>query len=226
VHTSRFPSLPPLFLPTATTLALVLAWDLSGLDLALAGLTVGPDGFALRNDWLLTALMHDAMRYVSWLLVVVLCLGVWWPVGPLARADFSARLQLAVSTLAAAAVVAFLKGFSATSCPWDLSAYGGMAPYVPHWSAISDGGPGHCFPAGHASSGYAFLGGFFAFRGESPGLARCWLAAAMAAGLVLGIGQQLRGAHFMSHTLWSGWLCWVIALLIDRAWPQGLAEQP
>jgi membrane-associated PAP2 superfamily phosphatase len=123
-------------------------------------------------------------------------------------------------------VVALLKGISATSCPWDLSAYGGMTPYVPHWSAISDGGPGHCFPAGHASSGFALLGGFFAFRGESPALARCWLAAATAAGLVLGIGQQLRGAHFMSHTLWSGWLCWLIALLIDRAWPRGLAEQP
>src|SRR5204862_495407 len=84
---------------------------------------------------------------------------------------------------------------------------------VPHWSTTSDGGPGHCFPDGHASSGFAFLGGFFAFRRETPRLARCWLAAAMAAGLVLGIGQQLRGAHFMSHTLWSGWLCWVVALL-------------
>jgi membrane-associated PAP2 superfamily phosphatase len=215
-----------LLLPTVATFALVLAWDLSGLDPVLAGLAGGPGGFALRHDWLLTVLLHDAMRHVSWLLAVVLCLGVWWPIGPLARADFSARLQLAVTTLAAACVVALLKGISATSCPWDLSAYGGMTPYVPHWSAISDGGPGHCFPAGHASSGFAFLGGFFAFRGETPGLARCWLATATAAGLLLGIGQQLRGAHFMSHTLWAGWLCWLVALLIDRAWPPGLAEQP
>jgi membrane-associated PAP2 superfamily phosphatase len=227
VHTHHnLPWLPPLFLPTTAALALVLAWDLSGLDLALARLAGGPDGFALRHDWLLTVLMHDAIRHASWLLAVVLCLGVWWPMGPLTRATFSARLQLAVTTLAAACVVALLKGMSATSCPWDLSAYGGMTPYVPHWSAISDGGPGHCFPAGHASSGFAFLGGFFAFRGETPGLARCWLATATAAGLLLGIGQQLRGAHFMSHTLWSGWLCWLVALVIDRAWPAGLAEQP
>jgi membrane-associated PAP2 superfamily phosphatase len=224
----RIPSFappPPLLLPTAAALALVFAWDLSGLDLALAGLAGGPGGFALRHDWLLTVLLHDAMRHASWLLVVLLCLGVWWPMGPLARLDFSARLQLAVTTLAAAATVALLKGFSATSCPWDLSAYGGAAPYVPHWSASSDGGPGHCFPAGHASSGFAFLGGFFTFR-ATPGLARAWLAAALAAGLVLGIGQQLRGAHFMSHTLWTGWLCWLVALCIDRDWPQGLAEQP
>ena len=215
-----------MFLPTAAALALLVTWDLSGLDLVLAGLAGGPDGFALRHDWLLTVLLHDAMRYGSWLLAVVLCLGVWWPIGPLARADFSSRLQLAVTTLAAAAVVALLKGISATSCPWDLSEYGGMTPYVPHWSAISDGGPGHCFPAGHASSGFAFFGGFFAFRGETPALARGWLGAATAAGLVLGIGQQLRGAHFMSHTLWSGWLCWLVALLIDHAWPSGVAEQP
>jgi membrane-associated PAP2 superfamily phosphatase len=27
----------------------------------------------------------------------------------------------------------------------------------------------------------------------------------------------LRGAHFMSHTFWTGWLCWTIAWLVDTA---------
>jgi len=27
----------------------------------------------------------------------------------------------------------------------------------------------------------------------------------------------VRGAHFMSHTLWTGWLCWVTGWLCDLA---------
>jgi membrane-associated PAP2 superfamily phosphatase len=32
---------------------------------------------------------------------------------------------------------------------------------------------------------------------------------------VLGLGQQLRGAHYMSHTLWTASLCWMAGLLLD-----------
>ncbi len=37
------------------------------------------------------------------------------------------------------------------------------------------------------------------------------------AGLLLGAAQQLRGAHFMSHTLWTGWICWSVAVLLELA---------
>ena len=39
---------------------------------------------------------------------------------------------------------------------------------------------------------------------------------AAGAGLLLGLGQQWRGAHFMSHTLWSAWICWMVGLAM--AW--------
>ena len=61
------------------------------------------------------------------------------------------------------AVVSTLKYTSSTSCPWDLSEFGGVARHVSHWAlGVLDGGGGKCFPAGHASAGIAFFGGFFA----------------------------------------------------------------
>jgi membrane-associated PAP2 superfamily phosphatase len=36
------------------------------------------------------------------------------------------------------------------------------------------------------------------------------LAAGIAAGLLLGYGRVLQGAHFPSHVAWSGLLCWVV----------------
>jgi membrane-associated PAP2 superfamily phosphatase len=34
-------------------------------------------------------------------------------------------------------------------------------------------------------------------------------------GFVAGATQQLRGAHFMSHTLWTAWICWAVGALTD-----------
>jgi membrane-associated PAP2 superfamily phosphatase len=211
-------------LATLIAFAALVAWDASGWDWPLAAWAAGPGGFPLRDHWLLSQVLHEGGRRLSWLVALALCLGVWWPLGPLRRLPAGRRLQLAVATLAAAAAVSLLKGVSTASCPWDLHAFGGFARYASHWQLQPDGGSGHCFPAGHASSGFAFMAGYFAFEAREPVLARWWLAAAVAVGLLFGIAQQLRGAHFMSHTLWSAWICWVVAWAIHRAWPAPALE--
>jgi membrane-associated PAP2 superfamily phosphatase len=198
-------------------LAALLAWDASGLDMALAHLSGGPPGFPLREHWLLTHVLHDDTRGLAWAFTLLLCAGVAWPAGPLVELPFARRLQLPVSALVATAVIATLKAVNGTSCPWDLAEFGGVAHHLSHWQGwlIPDGGAGRCFPAGHATTGFAFLGGFFALRGRLPRLSKVWLAMAIATGFVLGAAQQLRGAHFMSHTLWTAWLCWMTGWLID-----------
>lgn len=212
----------PLPAVTLAGLAVLLAWDASGLDRALAAWAGGAHGFALRENYFLSVVLHDWGRRLSWLAALLLCLGVWWPVGPLLKLSASARLRLATATLLAALAVSLLKGLSATSCPWDLRDYGGLARYASHWSQKPDGGSGHCFPAGHASSGFAFVSGYFAFRDTDAAVARAWLAAALGAGLLFGAGQQLRGAHFMSHTLWTAWICWVVAWAAQGVRPRDL----
>ena len=210
---------------TLALLALLLAWDTSGLDMPLARLFGDAHGFALSQHAVLTTGLHDGARLLSWLLVVALTLAVWWPVGWLRRLQRIERLQLVVSALIGALAVALFKSFSTTSCPWDLAAFGGTAQHVSHWLHVTDGGSGHCFPAGHASSGFAFVGGYFALRRSSPARARVWLGASLAAGLLLGVAQQARGAHFMSHTLWTGWLCWALAFGLDATLRRCIARQ-
>jgi len=198
---------------------LALAWDASALDLPFARLAGDHAGFPWRQHWLLVEVFHEGARRFSWLLALLLCLGVWWPLGPLTKLAPGARLQLALTTLLAALAVTLLKAGNSTSCPWDLREFGGAARYVSHWSGLADGGAGHCFPAGHAATGFSLFGGYFAFRGSDRRLAWAWLLLAGAGGLLLGLAQQWRGAHFMSHTLWSGVVCWCTALAIDAAWP-------
>lgn len=200
-------------------LPLLLLWDLSGADLPLARVFGTAHGFPWRDSgWLVTAL-HDVPRALSWLLALTLALNVVWPLVPaLTRRE---RAWWLIATLAGAAVVPLVKRASLTSCPWDLAEFGGVAHHVSHWlqlgpGALSDGGGGHCFPSGHATSAFVFFSGAFALRRAHPVAARRWLMAVLALGLLLGLVQLARGAHYPSHTLWSGWLCFSLDVVLAR----------
>lgn len=218
-----------LVLWTALALLLLLGWDASGLDLPMARWFGDRHGFALREHWLTSAVLHDGARRLGWLLVCALLLAVWRPIGVLRQLTRGERAGLLGGTLLALLAVSAVKNGSQTSCPWDLAEFGGLAHYVSHWQwRVFDGGGGRCFPGGHASSGFAFVAGYFWLREQAPRAGRRWLAAALAVGLLLGLVQQLRGAHYMSHTLWTAWLCWSAAGLgwllqrRARAWRAGL----
>ena len=223
---SSFPSMPlprtaamstsRWMLVTVISLALVALWDAGGRDVALARWWGTAQGFAWRDSPFLVWYMHEAMRWLGWLLVLLLSVGVWFPVGVLRRVPIYRRVQLLISILASLALVAAIKRTSATSCPWDLALFGGVADYVSHWRwGVRDGGTGHCFPAGHAAAGFAFVGGYFALYRDAPRAARWWLAVALVMGVLLGLAQQMRGAHYMSHTLWTAWLCWTTGWVVD-----------
>ena len=201
---------------TALAFLAIAAWDLSGLDLPVARVVAGSSGFPLRDSPLLETVLHDAMRDIGWIFLALLLLGAIFPRGVLRSLSTTERLQIPLSILLGVVAVTLMKFWSKTSCPWDLHEFGGSLPYVSHWNlAEVDGGAGRCFPSGHACAGFAFLGAYFALRRHRRGWATLCLLLAMAAGLVLGVSQQLRGAHFMSHTLWTAWVCWTVAGVAD-----------
>jgi membrane-associated PAP2 superfamily phosphatase len=194
-------------------LGLLLGWDASGLDLAVMRLIGRPDGFALREAWVTSTLLHSGGRMLAWGVVLLMAVDAWRPqvAGPSRR---ERRLWLAV-TVAAVVLVPGIKRISRTSCPWDLAEFGGPAAHVSHWAwGVLDGGPGHCFPSGHAAGAFCFLSGYFLLRGSRPGLARLWLAGTLGAGALFGLAQTLRGAHYPSHTLWTAWLCAAVCVAV------------
>ncbi len=188
-----------------------LVWDSTGLDMLLAIHWGEPTGFALRDNWWMVKIMHEGARNVGWIFFLALLIGIWRPWSSLRALATADRVRLFLSVLSALLAVTLIKGISQTSCPWDLQVFGGLAPYVSHWNLwVRDGGGGHCFPAGHASTGFAFMAAYFGLRQSNAPGATLWLVLALSVGFVLGFSQQMRGAHFMSHTLWTAWLCWTV----------------
>lgn len=194
---------------------LLLSWDAAGADLWVSRAVGDEAGFPWRDAWFTRRLLHDGGRWAALLLLAGLGWRAWRrapgdPLGAGAR-----RAALAVVLLNLAVVPAF-KRASATSCPWDLAAFGGTARFVSHWDwGVLDGGPGHCFPSGHAVAAFCFLALYFAWRDVRPAVARGWLLAVLMAGALFGAAQVLRGAHFVSHVAWSAWICWTLAAAVD-----------
>jgi membrane-associated PAP2 superfamily phosphatase len=69
-----------------------------------------------------------------------------------------------------------------------------------------------CFPAGHSSAGFAWVSLYFFALLARPAWRWRGLAVGLVAGGVFGLAQQLRGAHFLSHDLWTLATCWALSL--------------
>jgi membrane-associated PAP2 superfamily phosphatase len=201
--------------------ALLLAWDALGWDRDVSRWFGDATGFAWRDAWWTSGLLHQGGRVLAWCMVALLLVHCWRPLPLISlRQNRKQRFFLLAVVLLCIAFVPTLKQFSATSCPWDLQEFGGAALYVPHWDAIlngtRDGGPGRCFPSGHAVAAFGFFPVYFALRRDAPQRAKRWLCAILMLGCLLGAAQSVRGAHYVSHTLWSAWCCWVWAAGFDH----------
>lgn len=195
------------------------AWDLGGLDIVLARVWGSAAGFPWRDHWFMAGVMHGGIRIGGWLVFMVLAIGAWRPLAFARSLPRRERLWWLGTTLLCVTLIPLIKRTSATSCPWALVEFGGaVARYVPHWMlGVRDGGPGGCFPSGHASTAFAFIPGWFALRGRAPRAAKLWLLATIGAGVALGAVQMIRGAHYASHSMWTAWICWAVSAASHHA---------
>jgi membrane-associated PAP2 superfamily phosphatase len=85
---------------------------------------------------------------------------------------------------------------------------------------------GRCFPGGHASAGFALMAFYFAWRDTDATLARWFLGVALVAGMVMGWTQMMRGAHFLSHNIWSAWVVWMYLAVLYHVAPPCVKQKP
>lgn len=191
---------------------LTVGWDASGADLSVMHWLGDAQGFALRDHWWLSTVGHEGAKRLA----VLVFLGIVWmafrPMGIWRQMPRLQRIEIVVGITLSLMVVTAVKRVSLTSCPWELQAFGGIASHVSHWAwGVSDGGSGHCFPGGHASSAFAFLALSLPWQASTEHHHRRTgqklMVAILVLGLILGAIQTLRGAHYPSHTAWTALIC-------------------
>lgn len=176
--------------------------------------------FPLRYNSFLEVFAH---QYVKQLVIVVACCVIAMYLLSFVLTELKPRrrllLFLSLSFTLAPLAVVLLKVASVRHCPWNLLEYGGFAPHLTLFDAVpADLSPGHCFPAGHASTGFCLMAFYFAARAFDSRLwAGIGLAGSIVLGLALGLGRVAQGAHFLSHVLWSGLVCWLVIVALHYA---------
>ena len=194
----------------------MLALDATDVDRIVENRFYDPAtaNFPLRHDPFLEVVLHYWTKYVVASIASLAFAGFLLSfVSAVLRQHRRLLLYVGLSIALSTAAVTLLKLVSGKHSPWDLIDYGGLIPYAKLLERAAVTKPGHCFPAGHASTGFSLLVFYFVgcVRGN-PVLARSGLALGLLAGLVLGFGRMLQGAHFLTHVLWSGIVCWLVIL--------------
>lgn len=193
------------------------------IDLGLADWMVdGATGrFPWRDAWLTDTFNHGILKRVLTLgaatFIVLAVVDAARPLRWLALNGRRLRLRItAWSALLVPLVISLLKRNSNAHCPWDLARYGGAEPYLRLFDALPAGiVPGHCLPGGHASTALWLVALVVWWLPGAP--VKAWRVGTvtLGAGFAVGWMQQMRGAHFLTHTLWSMWIaCTTVFLLI------------
>jgi len=128
----------------------------------------------------------------------------------------SGLLIVWLSVAAVPLIISLLKATTNIPCPCDAVLFGGDYPYI----RALDPMPQEilkkfkCYPAGHASGGFALMSLYFLFKSKKNQI--LGLVIAIIIGWSMGIYKMLIGHHYLSHTVITMLLSWLLIGIIKK----------
>jgi len=203
------------FLPVVLLCLLFMGVWAGNLHLKLADFLFLMEGghWALKKHWFAQEILHNKIKLLHALIVISFVCYTFYhkirlPHSPINRANFYVLASLLLSYV----LITVIKHLIHMDCPWDLRRYGGFYPYIDFLQErLPKMKRGLCFPAAHASLGYSWLALYFYFREIRPQWRGLGIIVPVLVGLLLGLVQQLRGAHFILDDIATLAICWLSA---------------
>lgn len=205
-----------IILPAACLLLCLTLFEFSPTDLWLQRLFFNMS----EHQWILSRtepvsrfLLYDGCKYLLIMFAVSLLISLTFcnRSETIRRHKRGIRIVI-LSLILVPLSVACLKTLTNVACPKDLTEFGGNIVYIKtleHYPASQRPATGQrCFPAAHASGGFALMSLFFLF--ESVRGRRRALYCSLGIGWAMGGYKMLIGDHFLSHTIVSMLLAWLI----------------
>ena len=172
-----------------------------------------------RNDQVLKFIFYDGIKrlYLILVLLVIVTL-VLFSSSPVVVGYKQDLRVVLLSLILVPLLIGTLKASTNMPCPRDLQIYNGLYPHVTLLESYPENlKPPHrlkCYPAGHASGGFALLAFFFLFKTRrSKTIA---VVAAITLGWVIGSYKILIGDHFISHNVVAMLIAWLLILFLNR----------
>ena len=123
-----------------------------------------------------------------------------------------------LSAILVPSIIGFFKDITNTPCPCNIVYFNGTYPdkkvFDSYPKDFIQKSKVKCWPAGHASGGFALMALFFLFK--TPKNQKKALFVALIIGWSMGIYKMLLGDHFFSHTIITMLMAWLIILIIVK----------
>lgn len=196
-------------------LNLLILFPPQTLDIAISHLFFDGQGWPLKNEFFFNVVLYKLSKIipigVALASVYVLLKNLiayrrglqqdsYWIYRP---------LYIFIAMLVSVLVIYWLKASTGVYCPWSVSYFSGdHALRDPTWSWVFQ--EGRCWPSGHSATGFCLFALFFALRDKYPQLAQKTLVAVLLFGAICSMTRIAQGAHFLSHTLATALIDWII----------------
>ena len=208
----------------------IIFFSYSSIDITVADMMFIPS----NHTWLLG---HDTQPYkfifydgIKKLLIIIavslLFTLIFFRKKESIKSYTKSLIVVILSAILIPVIVGGLKKITNMPCPKNEIHYGGIYPRTKVWQPYpQDFNKPHikCWPAGHASGGFALMSLFFLFKSRKNRFIA--LAFGVTVGWAMGLYKMLIGDHFLSHTVITMVLAWLLILIIVKFVKPNLGEE-
>jgi len=164
-------------------------------------------------------LFYDGIKKTLILFVfLILCSLIFFRNKEIIKTYKKGLVIVLLSAIIIPATIGALKATTNMPCPKNIEYFGGSYPDVKLFDsyhiAFVQNKKIKCWPAGHASGGFALLSLFFLFKKRIHQIYA--LSFALTVGWSMGTYKMLIGDHFLSHTIITMLIAWLLILIIYK----------
>ncbi|WP_121627828.1 phosphatase PAP2 family protein [Poseidonibacter antarcticus] len=172
-----------------------------------------------KNEPILKFLLYDGLKKALILFAVsILFMLIFLRKNKTIEKYKKGLIIVLLSAIIVPITIGSLKAVSNTPCPKNIEFFGGNYPNI----KVFDSYPSNfvqekkakCWPAGHASGGFALLSLFFLFKKRKNKILIVSFSFVLA--WSMGLYKMLIGDHFLSHTIITMLIAWIEILIIAK----------
>lgn len=176
--------------------------------------------FLDKNEPVLKFIFYDGIKKLLILFAIgILLILIFFRKNRMVLEYKKGLIIILLSSIIVPLSIGSLKAVTNMPCPKNIQHFNGKYPDVNVFECypqeFKEKNPDckiKCWPAGHASGGFALLSLFFLFKSQKN--QKRAVIIALSVGFSMGIYKMLIGDHFFSHTIITMLIAWLIILVI------------
>lgn len=209
-----------LFITSILLIIVILFFQYSNLDIKVQNLFFNfetKNWLIDKNEPILKFLLYDGLKKALIIFAVLILLSlIFLRKNEFVKNHKNGLIIILLSSILIPLIIGSLKAITNQPCPCHLEHFGGIYPDIKIFESYPSNfiqeSKVKCWPAGHASGGFALMSMFFLFK-KYRYLA---LVFALILGWSMGLYKMLLGDHFLSHTIITMLIAWIVILLLYK----------